>query len=381
MEHAKRHIFLYRLLRPLISPFFKAIFRYQCDTLADMGRPALVLSNHVTDVDPPLVALACPKQMYFVASEHAFRWGLASKLLRFVAGPIVRLKGSTGVGTTKDILRALRAGHNVCIFPEGNRTYTGQTGPFVAATGKLAKASGADLVTFRLEGGYFTWPRWAKTRRRGEMRGRVANHYTSERLAEMSVDEVNEAIAKDLYVDAYADQRARPVAYRGKRLAEWLELALYLCPGCGQFGTLHSQDDTLFCDCGLNGRYTEYGALEGFPHKTVTYWDAWQWEQLGKIAADAGEEDLFSDENQGLYVIDPCVSSTLVEEGVLRMGKGTLSIGTRTFPLAQLPDIAISGKMTLTFSHEGTPYEIQSRHPRSAVKYLHLHKIIKGARE
>lgn len=383
MEHGKRHVFLYRLLRFLIAPFFRIAVNYKHDIVADTGRPALVLSNHVTDIDPPLIALACPRQMYFVASEHATRWGLASRLLHFIAGPIVRLKGSSGAGTTKEILRALRAGHNVCIFPEGNRTFTGRTLPFVAATGKLARASGADLVTFRFEGGYFSWPRWSKTRRRGEMRGRVAGHYTADRLQEMTADQINEIIARDLYEDAYARQREHPIPYRGKRLAEFLEIALYLCPSCGGLGTLRSEGDRFSCRCGLSGRYTEYGFLEGedLPFDSVADWDDWQRERLAELAEAGGNEPLLADDGQGLYEIDPCVSSTLVEEGRLQMGRQVLTLGSRSFPLAGIHELAISGKMTLTFSHGGTQYEIISPHPRSAGKYLHFYHIVKGARD
>lgn len=383
MEHSKRYIFLYKFLRFLIAPFFKLAMDYRCEKVKSNGRPALVLCNHTTDVDPVLVALGCPKQMYFVASEHAMRWGLASSALRFIAGPIIRLKGGSGAGTTKDILRALRGGHNVCIFPEGNRTYTGRTLPFVASTGKLAKASGCDLVTYHIEGGFFSWPRWAKTRRRGRMLGRVAGHYTPEQLAGMSADEVNDTIARDLYEDAYARQRQNPVPYRGKRLAEFLEVVLYFCPGCGRFGTLHSQDDTFACDCGLAGRYTEYGFLEGagLPFDSIDAWNGWQREQLQLLAAQAGDAPLFGDEGQRLCVIVPCVSSTVIEAGTLHMSRHTLTLGTHTFPLSEISDLAISGKMTLTFSTGGTHYEIVSERPRSALKYQHLYRILKGEKE
>lgn len=383
MEHSKRHVFLYKLLRFLVSPFFKLAMDFRCETVKSNGRPALVLCNHTNDADPILVAIACPGQMYFVASEHAFRWGFASTLIRFAFAPIVRLKGGSGAGTTKDILRALRGGHNVCIFPEGNRTYTGQTLPFVASTGKLAKASGCDLVTYHIEGGYFSWPRWAKTRRRGRMRGRVAGHYTPEQLAGMSADEVNDTIARDLFEDAYARQRQNPVPYRGRRLAEFLEVVLYLCPGCGRFGTLHTQNDAFSCGCGLAGRYTEYGFLEGenLPFDSIDNWNNWQLEQLRQLAAQAGQAPLFGDEEQHLCVIEPCVSSTVIETGTLCMSRHALSLGAHTFPLSEISDLAISGKMALTFSARGTYFEIKSERPRNALKYQHLYQISKGEKE
>ena len=47
---------------------------------------------------------------------------------------------------------------NVCVFPEGNRTWDGVTAKFLPSIGKLARSSGASLVTYKLTGGYFASP-------------------------------------------------------------------------------------------------------------------------------------------------------------------------------------------------------------------------------
>ncbi len=384
MELNKRNIQTYKFLYRAAAPFAKILLNYHWQPAENTGRAALVLANHTTDYDPIFVGVAMPKPMAFVASEHTFRWGFASRLLQYFFGLIPRVKGTTGVSTTKDILRTLRSGQNVCIFPEGNRTFSGTTLPFVAATGKLAKSGGADLITFRIEGGYLAWPRWGHTRRKGPITGRVVGHYAAEELAGMSADAINEHIAQDLYEDAYARQRAQPVRYAGKALAEWLEITLYLCPACRRFGTLISRGDSFACNCGLAGRYDEYGMLrgEGLPFDAVDAWDAWQQEQLAVLAAKAQEGQLFEDEAQSLYAIDPCVGVELLETATLSMGCGELRLGTRAFPLESITDMAVTGRMTLTFSSaSGAQFEVRSGHPRSALKYMHLYQTCKNRRK
>ena len=108
------------------------------------------------------------------------------------------MKGRQGAKTVKQMLRALQEGHRVCIFPEGNRSFNGVTMDMETSIAKVAKKSKAKLVTFRIEGGYLTQPRWSTTTRRGKTRGRLINVYTPEQLAEMSDGQISEAIITDL---------------------------------------------------------------------------------------------------------------------------------------------------------------------------------------
>ncbi|RXM21736.1 hypothetical protein EO238_27485, partial [Citrobacter sp. AAK_AS5] len=70
------------------------------------------------------------------------------------------------------------------------------------------------------------------------MRGYEVGRYSAETLERMTVDEILSLIRRDLHEDAYARQAENQTLYRGKRLAESLETALYVCPQCGRMGTL-----------------------------------------------------------------------------------------------------------------------------------------------
>ena len=199
MEKArKRHLVVWKILRTLLRPWIIHKFNFKSE-IYNVDGPCLVLANHNTDWDPLVVATAFPNQMYFVASEHIFRWGFVSRIIHWLVAPISRLKSRTGASTVMTVLRKLRDGANVCIFAEGEKSWNGVTCHIADATGKLARASGASLVTYRLEGGYFTHPRWAKTHRRGKMRGSVVGIYTPEMLKAMDPEEINDIINRDLY--------------------------------------------------------------------------------------------------------------------------------------------------------------------------------------
>lgn len=379
MHKNKRHKFLYNVLRFLLTPILKKLFHYDCQTITGLHPPYLVLANHNLNLDPALLAISFPQHMYFVASEHIYRWGLASKLIAWAFAPVARTKGSTDARTVKQILRHLRNGCNIGLFAEGNRSFNGLTGPIFPSTGKLIKAAGVTVVTFRFEGGYFTNPRWGATIRRGKMRGYAVQTYTPDQIQQMSAAEVQAAITCDLYEDAYARQKEAPVAFKGKHLAKGLENVLYMCPRCKGIGTLRGVDDTFLCGCGLTARYTEYGELAGeLPFHTITQWDAWQTENLASLVQDTGGALTISDEAQQLFSVDSGKGTTLLETGALCMDEKAFSCGRIIIPIMEISDMAIYADKNLVFTTtNGKHYEVR---PPGATKYLEYFHILQKAR-
>lgn len=377
---SRRHRRYWRLLRRLTKPYATRALGFTADIAPALDVPVLVLANHNTDADPLLVAQSFERHMYFVASEHIFRWGWITRIINYLLAPIPIIKGRSDTYAAMSILRMLRKGQSICIFAEGNRSVDGRTAPISPATGLLAKA-GADLITYRLEGGYFTQPRWSHSIRRGRMRGHVVAHYPAHQLKEMTTEEINSAIARDLFEDAYARQCTEPAAYRGKRLAEHLETALYLCPRCMAVGQLHSQDDILTCRCGLRARYTEAGRLQGdhLPFDSVADWYAWQLTQTDRLIDSAADSVIFTDAGQALFLVDPCVRATPLAQGTLSLTADALSLAGHTFPLRDIAAMSIVGQMTITFSTtDGTHYEIKSDHPRSGYAYLNAFETLRA---
>ena len=166
MNYSDRH---YKRIWPLLQVIFRGYvtrkFNMTFEEL-NVDGPVLLIPNHVTSWDPLLVGMSIrKKQTYYVASEHLFRKGFRSELLKWVAGPIPITKGAVSTDAVRTCLRLLKAGNSVCIFAEGEQSWDGRNHEVQEATGKLAKLSGATLVTYRIEGGYLSKPRWADTMR------------------------------------------------------------------------------------------------------------------------------------------------------------------------------------------------------------------------
>lgn len=386
------------LLRPVhfcLRSWMKRKFGTQLEQIRPSARPCIVLCNHTSNYDPILLGTQFPELLYFVASDHLFRLGLASRLLLALAGPIPRLKSSTDVQTAKQILSKLREGGSVGLFAEGNNTFSGVTGEIPESTGKLVKRSGAGLITYRIDGAYFSNPRWGKSCRKGKVTGRVVAEYAPDQLAQLSVEEINLRIQQDLFVDAYEEQKKSMQPYLGENLAESLELALYLCPSCGRIDSLHSRGDRFFCACGLDLLYSDQGFLQAAdgtapPMDTVRDWFRWQRQELSNRIEKWMEGPLFADEGQTLYQIDKANSVTKIGSGTLRFQQDRLELelvsegesendGPITFPWREIKDVSIYEKSVLIFTTmDHQTYEVKSEHLRNAVKYVDAFRAMKA---
>lgn len=365
----KKHTVFWVLLRPLVIAFLWLRFGYHYKTPKNLPENYIVLCNHATDYDPVFVGASFPRQMYFVASEHLSRWKFFW-LLDFVFAPILRYKGTVASSTVMQTLKRVKAGANVCIFAEGARCWDGITGPILPSTGKLVKSAKCGLVTYKLVGGYFVSPNWSHSNtRRGPIHGEPVGVYTKEQLAEMSVDEINAIINRDLYEDAYERQLKSPKRYKGKNLAGRLENFLYLCPECGKIDTLRSHDDTVSCtNCGLSFKIDEYGMLENAPYKTVRDFGAWQ----KKVAQqDAAEGKSYTAETGVLKSIAK-QTETIVDEGMIVLSGESLTCGGTEIPLSDISDMAIHGKDALVFAVGRTYYELIPGTGYNALKFMVL---------
>ena len=370
MKDRKRRGLIWRFLYALCHRFIIGRFHLDAEPCPVEG-PCLIVSNHVTTWDPLLLAMSFPTTpIRFVASEHIFRRGWVSRLLEWLVAPIPRRKGAAGMDTVKACLRALKDGDTVCIFAEGDATWDGLTHPVFPATGKLARSSGATLVTYRLEGGYLSLPRWSKKLRRGRMHGAAVGIYPADQLRKMKGEDVTALIDRDIFEDAWQRQRQAPVAYRAKNRAEGIEKGFFLCPRCECVGQIRGTGDRIVCSCGFETFYTEEGFLDPpEPFVTLADWDAWQLQRLRTLPLS---EDgvLFSDEDMTLHEIGSGHSETALGGGRLSQTEDALVCGETRFALAEITSMAIVKANILLLTTGDHYYEIRAQRSCCLRKYL-----------
>jgi len=247
-------------------------------------KPFIILSNHVSQLDKNFMIAALPHQAYFVATEDIFCKGALSRVVRAAFDPIPLFKPDLSTAPVRSILKRIRGGDSIIMYPEGHHSPDGLTTDIKDSVGALIKAARCQLITFRMINGFFMAPRWCSTYRTGPVRGEYVGVYSPEELAKMSAEEITALICRDLHEDAYARQKAEGlVAFQSDRRAEQLEVHYYICPICGAHSQLHSHGNTFHCEaCGNHAEVDEYyhiRAVEGskdFPFDNFTDWANWQ---------------------------------------------------------------------------------------------------------
>lgn len=383
MKDLKRHRLVYRILLQPIRLFMKLRFNYTYECIKHIEGPYIMVANHNLELDPLALGCAAHNHVYFVASEHILRKGFLSRLMMYFVKPIIHQKGRQGIRSVKEMLKTLQAGANVAIFPEGNRSFNGITMDMNPSIARVAQRSGAKLITYKIEGGYLTQPRWSTTIRRGELRGVCVNVYTPEQLKEMDESQIMAAIISDLSEDAYETQEKKPVAYKSKKLALGMESTLFMCPSCGKMGTLHSDDANLFCDCGFSAVYDVYGYLTDKEGKkyTVTELDIAGRKALEeRFGAYTGDEPFFTD-SITLYEIDDNHNTLGSETGNLSVYADRFECCGRVYRFEEMDGMAIYSRSAIIMNRkkEKGHIEIKGDIAFNALKYLYCYEIKEGA--
>lgn len=396
-----RHKRFWKFARQVPGPIIMKIFGCKSEAAENLPEPYIVLSNHTTDLDPAIVGISFPSQMYFIASEHVYRHGFVSKLLFWVFQPIAKIKGSSDRLMVMKAIRTLKEGKNLCLFPEGNRSFNGRNSPITDAIGKMVKVSGANLVTYRIKGGFFTNPRWGYGIRKGKMTGAVVNVYTAEQLQQMTPEQITSVIREDIKEDAYETQRLWNIKYKAKRfgknnrynLAFGMECAYCVCPKCSDIGKIYTDGNSVYCkNCGRLADYDEYGYFtelnNGFDFETLEDWDDWQEKYFENLAVSAREKELFFEEKDvGLRIITSEHEEKELGTGTLSLYKDALefvsSENTVRLEIKELPDMGMYGKKGLVFTDsKGIHYELVCDRLINVRKYIsmwnYLRRNLKG---
>ncbi|MBQ8574786.1 MAG: 1-acyl-sn-glycerol-3-phosphate acyltransferase [Clostridia bacterium] len=339
----------------------------------------IVIGNHADGMDPGYELIALKRYIRFVISDHLARNNFTEMFLKKVAGVIVKHREKPTAELNQQVIASIKQGIPVSIYAEGAMTPNGETGFFSPRTGQLIKDSGAALITFKLTGGYLHAPKWAKKLRKGPVHGKVVREYSPQEIAQMTVEEVNEAIAKDIYHNDYVYQKEHRNEYKGKRLAEYVERILYMCPECKQVGTLHSNGNHLKCDCGYNvelkydGFFHDTGT--GLHFGTILDWDKWQKAEWKKRVLNSTDELIFEEGHQIVSTVIKHRKKLLSNDAKIKLHKDRFVIELAENSSITIPHKDI--KLVLNVSIEALIIicpdyylYIQSQRPRAAAKYV-----------
>jgi 1-acyl-sn-glycerol-3-phosphate acyltransferase len=120
--------------------------------------PVIIAANHRAMLDVPLLVLACPRPVTFMAKRELFggpvrRWGF------HVLGGFPVRREIADVRAMDIGLAVLQQGHVLGLYPEGTRSRSREMSPFLKGAAWLALKSGAPIVPAGISGTERSAPR------------------------------------------------------------------------------------------------------------------------------------------------------------------------------------------------------------------------------
>ncbi len=140
------------LLKSLLQGLFKLLYKVEVrglENLDKVGNRAVIVSNHVSLLDPPLLAAFLPGRPVFAISSSVAGWWWVRPFLKVVeAFPL----DPVNPFSMKGLIRKVQEDRHAIIFPEGRLTETGALMKVYDGPGMVADKAGALILPVRLDG-------------------------------------------------------------------------------------------------------------------------------------------------------------------------------------------------------------------------------------
>lgn len=140
------------IIKSMFQTLFKLIYRVEIEGMENFfkaGDRVLIIANHASFIDPPLLGAFLPKQLVFAIDTYqAKSWWIKPFLTYLRAYPI----DPTNPMATKTLIDKLKDNMSVVIFPEGRITVTGSLMKIYEGPGLIADRAGAKLLPIRIDG-------------------------------------------------------------------------------------------------------------------------------------------------------------------------------------------------------------------------------------
>jgi 1-acyl-sn-glycerol-3-phosphate acyltransferase len=146
---------LYAVARFVLRLYIGALYRVRVQGIENVpaSGAGIICANHLSWLDPPLLAVVAPRQVHFMAKEELF--------LNLILGPILRRaeiipvrRGQSDRSAIRRAIQVLREGRILGLFPEGTRGRLGELAAFANGAAYLAVKCGAPIIPVGVRSDY-----------------------------------------------------------------------------------------------------------------------------------------------------------------------------------------------------------------------------------
>jgi len=126
----------------------------------DPNRTYIFMSNHVSNIDPPILIPLIPRRTSVMAKKELFSYPILGKAMRLGSlVPVDRGNREAGIAAVHTASEVIRQGINMTIYVEGKRSFDGKLLPFKKGPFYLAMEAGVPVVPVTILGSHYVMPK------------------------------------------------------------------------------------------------------------------------------------------------------------------------------------------------------------------------------
>ena len=149
----------YNLAKLLARVFFRMRVVHP-ERMVESG-PLILAVNHTSFFDPPLAGICSRRGVYYLARKTLLQWPFFGPL--FPAMNVIPVeRDGNDISALREVIKKIREGNGVVLFPEGTRSKDGNIQPARAGIGFVIAKTGAPVLPMRIFGAYDAFPKNSK---------------------------------------------------------------------------------------------------------------------------------------------------------------------------------------------------------------------------
>ena len=126
----------------------------------DPSRTYIFMSNHTSNLDPPILLPLIPRRTSVMAKKELFHYPILGEAMRLGSlVPVDRGNRDAGIAAVEDAAAVIQQGINMTIYVEGKRSFDGKLLPFKKGPFYLAMECGVPVVPVTIVGTHDLMPK------------------------------------------------------------------------------------------------------------------------------------------------------------------------------------------------------------------------------
>lgn len=147
-------------LAKLLARFLFSMRVVHPERMVEEG-PLLIAVNHSSYFDPPLAGICSRRGVYYLARDTLLKWPFFGPL--FPAMNVIPVeRDGNDMSALREVVKKVRAGNGIVLFPEGTRSKDGNLQPGRAGIGLIIAKTRAPVLPMRIFGAYEAFPKGSK---------------------------------------------------------------------------------------------------------------------------------------------------------------------------------------------------------------------------